>query len=60
MWQGLKSVMVFEPRDNQSETNEKWREWMKHKSSVGDTAVPTVEQTREYLKKQENSRKRYA
>ncbi|WP_449355652.1 hypothetical protein ACUL41_07930 [Virgibacillus natechei] len=54
MWQGMKSVMVFDPKDNQKETDRKWREWMENKSSVGDKYVPTVAETRKYLNEPEN------
>ncbi|HLS08133.1 MULTISPECIES: hypothetical protein [Lentibacillus] len=60
MWQGMKSVMVFDPKDSQVETDRKWREWMEHKSSVGDKYVPTAAETRKYLNELENRKQRYA
>lgn len=52
MWQGMKSVMVFDPQDSKEETERKWVQWNgDNKSSVGDKAVPNVEQTRKYLNK---------
>ncbi|MGJ9460313.1 hypothetical protein [Oceanobacillus sp. CF4.6] len=54
MWQGMKSVMVFDPKDSQQETEEKWVDWNMHnKSAVGDKAVMTAAETREYLRKRE-------
>ncbi|WP_373892959.1 hypothetical protein [Virgibacillus sp. CBA3643] len=58
MWQGMKSVMVFDPKDNQKETDRKWQEWMEQKSSVGDKYVPTVAETRKYLNEPENRKQR--
>lgn len=49
MWQGMKSVMVFDPKDSQQETERKWVEWNEHKSAVQDKAVPNAEQTRRLL-----------
>ncbi|SET76580.1 hypothetical protein SAMN05216389_12613 [Oceanobacillus limi] len=46
MWNGMKSVMVFDPKDTQEETNRKWIEWNQHKSAVQDKAVPGAEETR--------------
>ncbi|WP_176481825.1 hypothetical protein [Paucisalibacillus globulus] len=46
---GMKSVMVFDPNDSQTETERKWIEWNQHKSAVQDKAVPTAEETRRYL-----------
>ncbi|MGJ9460677.1 hypothetical protein [Oceanobacillus sp. CF4.6] len=60
MWQGMKSVMVFDPKDSQEETNRKWMEWNQHKSAVGDKYVPTAQETRKYLAVQKNEGRRYA
>ncbi|MEN2765656.1 hypothetical protein [Ornithinibacillus xuwenensis] len=49
MWRGMKSVMVFDPKDSQAETERKWVEWNQHKSAVQDKAVPSAEETRKYL-----------
>lgn len=49
MWQGMKSVMVFDPKDSQEETECKWIEWNQHKSAVGDKYVPTAKETRKSL-----------
>jgi len=53
MYMGMKSVMVFDPKDSQEETNRKWNEWLRDtgRSAVGDKAVPNVEETRKYLNK---------
>ncbi|MUV38142.1 hypothetical protein JNUCC1_01973 [Lentibacillus sp. JNUCC-1] len=46
MWEGMKSVMVFDSKDSQEETERKWIEWNRHKSAVGDKYVPTAEETK--------------
>jgi len=54
MIQGMKSVMVFEPRDTDEQTVTKWMNWNRNKSSyVGDKAVPNAEETRMHLRKYE-------
>lgn len=60
MWQGMKSVMVFDPKDSQEETECKWLEWNQHKSAVGDKYVPIAEETKKRLIEQERHSKRYA
>ncbi|WP_088051863.1 hypothetical protein [Virgibacillus dakarensis] len=60
MWQSMKSVMVFDPRDSKKETDRKWRVWMEQKSSCGDKYVPTVAETRKYLHGLGNSEGYYA
>lgn len=60
MWQGMKSVMVFDPRDSQGETERKWMKWNQHKSAVGDKYVPTAEETKKTLIEQERQGRRYA
>jgi len=60
MWQNMKSVMVFDPKDSQEETERKWIAWNQHKSAVGDKHVPTAKDTRKYLNEQRNAVKRYA
>lgn len=60
MWQGMKSVMVFDPKDSREETNRKWVKWNQHKSAVGDKYVPTAQETRKYLAIQENKGRRYS
>lgn len=60
MWQGMKSVTVFDPKDSQEETNLKWMEWNQHKSAVGNKYVPTAQETRNYLAVQENKGRRYS
>jgi len=60
MWKGMKSVMVFDPKDSEMETDRKWREWTQNKSSVGDKYVPTVAETKKYLNELENRKQRYA
>lgn len=53
----MKSVMIFDPKDSQAETERKWLQWFDdtrpHKSAVGDKAVMTVEETRRYLMERE-------
>ncbi|WP_175618796.1 hypothetical protein [Virgibacillus halodenitrificans] len=49
MWQGMKSVMVFDPKDSQEETERKWVEWNQHKSAVSDKYVPTAEETKKKI-----------
>ncbi|MEN2468137.1 hypothetical protein [Ornithinibacillus sp. JPR2-1] len=49
MFMGMKSVMIFDPKDTQTETERKWLEWNEYKSAVQDKAVPNVEETRKYL-----------
>jgi len=34
MYQGMKSAMVFDPKDSEEETEQKWLEWNCHKSGV--------------------------
>jgi hypothetical protein len=50
MWNGMQSVMVFDPKDSQAETKRKWDEWQNYKSAVQDKAVPTAEETRRFLR----------
>ncbi|ASK61385.1 hypothetical protein CFK37_03950 [Virgibacillus phasianinus] len=57
---GMKSVMAFDPKDSEMETDRKWRQWMQQKNSVGDKYVPTVAKTRKYLNEPENRKQRYA
>ena len=51
MFRGMKSVMVFDPKDSQEETERKWLEWNhhKHKSPKTEKHVPTVKEIREKL-----------
>ncbi|MBT2215864.1 hypothetical protein KK120_08880 [Virgibacillus dakarensis] len=50
MWQGMKSVMVFDPKDTDEQTATKFMDWMRdNKSAVQDRAVPNAEQTRKLL-----------
>ncbi|MFC2948560.1 hypothetical protein [Virgibacillus sediminis] len=51
MWAGMKSVMVFDPKDRQEETERKWLQWNEHKSAVADRAVPNAEETRQLMRK---------
>jgi len=60
MWQGMKSVMAFDSKDSQEETERKWVDWNQHKSAVGDKYVPTAEETKKRLIEQERQSKRYA
>lgn len=47
----MKSVMVFDPKDSDEETANKWIRWVvdNNISSVGDKHVPNAEQTRKML-----------
>lgn len=47
----MKSVMIFDPKDSDEQTANKFISWIKnnHKSAVGDKYVPTAEQTRAML-----------
>ena len=56
----MKSVMVFDPKDSQEETERKWIEWNQHKSTVTDKYVPTAEETRKRLIKQERYNRKFA
>jgi len=51
MWQGMKSVMVFDPKDSDEQTATKFMDWSRDNgmSAVGDKAVPNAEATRQYL-----------
>lgn len=53
MWQGMKSVMVFDPADTDEQTATKWMDWKRDNSAVGDKAVPNAEQTRKLLRRAE-------
>ncbi len=57
MWQGMKSVMVFDPQDTDEQTATQWMDWTRNKRScVADRAVPNVEDTRKYLRKYDRER----
>src|SRR5699024_5379638 len=60
MFQEMKSVMVFDPKDSQEETERKWLVWNQHKSVVGDKYVPTAEETREKLMEQGSYNRKFA
>jgi|GEM_PF-1812072 len=60
MFQGMKSVMAFDPEDSQEETERKWLEWNQHKSAVADKYVPTAEETRKRLIEQEHHNRKLA
>lgn len=48
----MKSVMVFDPKDTEEQTANKWMDWTRNKrSSIADKAVPNAEETRKYLSK---------
>ena len=52
MYAGLKSVMIFDPKDSEEETANKFIDFIRdnHTSAVGDKAVPNAEKTREMLR----------
>lgn len=45
----MKSVMIFDPKDTDEQTANKWIEWNRNKSAVVDKYVPTAEKTRKML-----------
>lgn len=51
----MKSVMVFDPKESQEETERKWRNWIQHnkKREVGDKYVPSLTETRRMLREYE-------
>jgi hypothetical protein len=50
MWQGMKSIMVFDPKDTDEQTLTKFQEFVRdNHSAVGDKAVPNAEETRKLL-----------
>lgn len=52
----MKSVMIFDPSDNDEETVTKWMNWMRdNKSAVADKHVPNAEDTRKYLSELKSS-----
>lgn len=54
MWNGMKSVVQFNPLESREQRLSKFDGWMKDTgrvSSVADKAVPTAEETREYLRR---------
>lgn len=47
----MKSVMVFDAKDSDEQTGNKFINWLRNnKSAVGDKAVPNAEMTRDYLR----------
>lgn len=53
MFKGMKSVVLFEPKDSREERINKFAEWRVNNklSAVGDKYVPGVEETRAYLER---------
>jgi len=49
MWMGMKSVMVFNPKDSDEQTATKFMDWKRDNSAVGDKAVPNAKKTQKYL-----------
>lgn len=46
----MKSVMTFDPKDNDIETANKFIDWLRdNKSAVADKYVPNVKETRKSL-----------
>lgn len=42
--------MVFDPKDTDEQTANKWNNWIRdNKSAVGDKAVPNAQETRKLL-----------
>jgi len=47
MYQGMKSVMVFDPKDSEEETENKWVEWSHHKSNETTENLSMMEELKE-------------
>jgi len=47
MYQGMKSVMVFDPKDSVEETEKKWIEWNYHKSDATTESLFPLEELNE-------------
>jgi hypothetical protein len=45
----MKSVMIFDPKDTDEQTSNKWIDWNRHKSAVTDKYVPSAAETRKML-----------
>ena len=45
----MKSVMIFDPKDTDEQTANKWIDWNRNKSAVADKHVPNAEETRKML-----------
>ena len=45
----MKSVMIFDPKDSDEKTANKWINWTRNKSAVADKAVPNKLETLEML-----------
>lgn len=57
MWQGMKSVMIFDPKDSDEQTATRFMDWQRNKrSSVADRAVPNAEDTQKYLNRHKKER----
>ena len=49
----MKSVMVFEPKESEQETERKFQAWLKGNGGIVEDRVPTPEQTRVFLDKRD-------
>lgn len=51
MISNMKSVMVFDPKDTEEETANKFLGWLRHNkpSAIADKYVPDAEETRKML-----------
>lgn len=45
----MKSVMIFDPKDSDEQTANKWIDWNRHKSAVADKHVPNKAETLKML-----------
>lgn len=55
MIRDMKSVMVFDAKESQEETERKWRNWIQHnkKGEIVDKYVPSLAEMRRMLKEYE-------
>jgi len=49
----MKSVMVFEPKESEQESEQKFRDWLKGNDSIAQDRVPTPAETRMFLDKRD-------
>ena len=49
----MKSVMVFEPKESEQETERKFQDWLKGNDSIAQDRVPSPAKTRMFLDKRD-------
>ncbi len=49
----MKSVMVFEPKDSEQETERKFKTWLQGNDGIAQDRVPTPAETRMFLDKRD-------